>query len=198
MPAGRVFVMGDNRSNSADSRDIGPVDEDKIIGRAFVVILPPRGLRRSLASCEGGLEDCCDGPDCVEHVGRHHVRPCPPRPSCHGRRGDVIVGTEGPDDISGTPRADVIVGRGGSDRIEGKGGDDRICGGAGGDSLVGGGGGDLIIGQGERDLLVGGKGNDRLRGGTGLRDRVSYADASRVVTVDLADGVARGQGREPD
>jgi signal peptidase I len=34
--------MGDNRGNSADSRyGLGFVPEDKIIGRAFVVIWPP-------------------------------------------------------------------------------------------------------------------------------------------------------------
>ena len=40
VPAGRVFVMGDNRGNSQDSRFLGPIEEDKIIGRGFVLIWP--------------------------------------------------------------------------------------------------------------------------------------------------------------
>lgn len=41
VPAGRIFVMGDNRSDSEDSRLLGPIDQDKVIGRAFVIIWPP-------------------------------------------------------------------------------------------------------------------------------------------------------------
>ena len=40
VPAGRIFVMGDNRGNSQDSRFLGPIETDKIIGRGFVVIWP--------------------------------------------------------------------------------------------------------------------------------------------------------------
>lgn len=40
IPEGEVFVMGDNRTNSEDSRVFGPIDEDTIIGRAFIKVLP--------------------------------------------------------------------------------------------------------------------------------------------------------------
>mgnify|MGYP001812742648 CR=1 FL=1 len=37
---GEVFVMGDNRGNSQDSRVFGPIDTESIVGRAFIRVWP--------------------------------------------------------------------------------------------------------------------------------------------------------------
>lgn len=40
VPADEVFVMGDNRSISLDSRELGSIHEDTVVGRAFVRLFP--------------------------------------------------------------------------------------------------------------------------------------------------------------
>ena len=40
VPAKQVFVLGDNRPQSMDSRMFGSVDKNRIVGRAFVVLWP--------------------------------------------------------------------------------------------------------------------------------------------------------------
>ena len=40
VPKGQIFVLGDNRPQSMDSRVFGPVDKKSVVGRAFVVIWP--------------------------------------------------------------------------------------------------------------------------------------------------------------
>jgi signal peptidase I len=41
VPRGDVFVLGDNRANSEDSRNFGPVPADRVIGRATAIVWPP-------------------------------------------------------------------------------------------------------------------------------------------------------------
>ena len=45
IPQGKVFLMGDNRSHSADSRVIGPVSMSRVIGKVCVRFYPFTAIR---------------------------------------------------------------------------------------------------------------------------------------------------------
>lgn len=46
VPEGYIYVMGDNRPFSGDSRDFGPVAEDQIIGKVICVMWPTDHWKR--------------------------------------------------------------------------------------------------------------------------------------------------------
>lgn len=41
-----VFVLGDNRSNSSDSRIFGPIDTSSVVGNAVIRFIPTNAMRR--------------------------------------------------------------------------------------------------------------------------------------------------------
>jgi signal peptidase I len=46
IPAGELFVMGDNRNVSRDSREIGPIKISQVVGRAEFVLYPFQSFKK--------------------------------------------------------------------------------------------------------------------------------------------------------
>lgn len=45
VPEGRLFILGDNRNNSHDSKDFGAVSSRRVVGEVLMVLWPLQGLR---------------------------------------------------------------------------------------------------------------------------------------------------------
>jgi Ca2+-binding RTX toxin-like protein len=187
--------------------------------KGIVILLASMGTLAPIASLEAKTVPRCFGREATIVGTRGDDR-------LVGTNGpDVIVGRRGVDEIRGRGGNDLICGNSSrvptlkGDELELG---DELYGGPGNDSLNGGRGYDGLRGGWGNDLLTngviqsGGAGDDVLRGGKFNRiefypgrgrdeitdvdrfdqDIVSYEGASGPVVINLASGVARGQGRD--
>ncbi len=115
--------------------------------------------------------------------------PCP-RPS------NVIIGTNGDDELRGTRGNDIINGKKGNDWLSGGRGNDRLNGGRGDDELEGGRGHDILKGGRGSDWLSGGRGADSLYGGRGNDDLEGGRGADKLFGGRGNDSLQGGRGND--
>jgi RTX calcium-binding nonapeptide repeat (4 copies) len=96
--------------------------------------------------------------DCYNAVPTYII-PMPGLVTTLGGGNDVILGTNGPDEIWAGAGNDIIIGMDGDDVIHGEDDNDLICAGRGNDKATG---------ERDHDTVYGEPGNDRLRGGDGM------------------------------
>ena len=110
--------------------------------------------------------------------------------------GEIIVGTQGPDDLTGTNGDDLICGLGGRDSLRGLDGDDRLYGGGGNDDIRGTAGNDSMFGGNGLDVMRGGSGND-LAKGQGLDDTIrGFTGRDRLIGGRANDTLRAGGGND--
>ena len=110
-----------------------------------------------------------------------------------GAGNDTLVGGDGFDSLAGAAGDDTLLGGTGADNLVGGDGDDLLGGGDGGDRLKGGDGHDTLRGGDHNDQLIAGLGDDLVDGGPGV-DELVYNQSGPSVVVNLATGVASGEG----
>ena len=100
----------------------------------------------------------------------------------------VLITTDGDDEVTGYEQDDTIHGLDGNDRLYGAEGNDSIYGGNGDDQIYGNEGDDFLDGGNGFDTVRGGSGNDTLRGGSGESDVLYGEFGSDTYLFDVGDG----------
>ena len=116
---------------------------------------------------------------------------------------NVVIGTDGDDNINGTSGSDLIASFNGTDTVNGLAGNDKILGGSGVDTINGGdnddhiygyAGADILSGDADADKILGGLDNDTIRGGAGDDDLRGEAGNDTIYTGSGSDTVTGGLG----
>lgn len=97
---------------------------------------------------------------------------------------DLLLGTEGLDEMSGGEGSDILAGDEGADNLDGGAGDDLILGGADDDTLSGGEGDDVIDGGAGEDQLSGDEGDDLIIGSSSLDEEALIASFETAETTE--------------